>query len=208
MADLSLLGLLKDAVGLFKGFHAGREKNASERLRFHRDVYEKFLLIHADYLRIFQWAESALLPAAVRPQDHPETVIKVRAYFGRERLDFAGERTHLRSLVAGLLSDVESEAERRFLWSMLSYFLEYEEPIKTLDKLDQEVRSILESSSSGGSTIATPSAFLLEQYENSEDPKALHALTKRTIEALAGRSSSIGVAYAALQLDLKRRGAS
>ena len=201
MSDLGLIGLLEDAVELLKGVEKDkRAKDANRLATFYRPMFESFLKIHANYLGLFQHAEASLVDAVVHPRSSGQVVAQLQQYFASQRQEFDGVRTHLRSLAANLVRSAATASEQRFLWALLCYFLEHEEPIKSIEQLDKQVSLLLREGP--GATLPTPSTYILKLFSSSSDPQKLHKATKRTVEALSGYCSSVCVAYAEVQVQL------
>ncbi|HEX4960417.1 MAG TPA: hypothetical protein VF173_06235 [Thermoanaerobaculia bacterium] len=175
-----------------------------------RPLHDSFQEVHADYSTLLRQFERRLpLKAGDEewlvfdrdvPVYEPEAIEITRSVtqeFAKKREDLEGIRDYLRGSAHVVLAEATDAEERRYLYSLLVYFLpDDHRPHQDDEALDREIRAILEMG--GESAMNTPTSRLLREIRGVTDPEEVRSAVQRSIDRLNQRCSDVLRTYVAL----------
>ena len=208
---VTLVGPIKAFVELLARLLGGAPKRRKARFdELIRPLHDGFQEVHADYSALLRQFERRL-PTKVREEDwltfdREGTASKPEALeiannetrqFAKRREDREGIRDYLRQNAQAILAEAKGDEERRYLYSLLVYFLSDDyRPHQDDEALDRSVNAILESG--GISAMNTPTSRLLKEIRGVTDPEEIRNAVQRSIDRLNQRCSDVLRAYVAL----------
>jgi hypothetical protein len=195
---------------LVKLLGAGPRRRKARFDELIRPLHDSFQEVHADYSSLLRQFERRL-PVKARDEEwltfghhapiyEPEAKEIMRSEIReleKNREEREGVRDCLRNNAHVVLAAIEGAEERRYLYSLLVYFLpDDHRPHRDDEALDMEIRIILEKG--GISAMNTPTSRLLGEIIGVSDPEAVRSAAQRSIDRLNQRCSDVLRAYVAL----------
>lgn len=203
---MDLVSGLTKIIDLLVKLREDRAASSKERFeKSYKPLFDDFLIIHANYAHMFIEARSALFQAAPGSTDPAEVIAQVKDYLTAQRAEYDGLRTKLRALSQAIVVKTEDLDERRFLWAIIVYFLQHEQPNKPYRTLDRQTHML--ATQGKDAVIDTPSSFVLGKLKQESDPLKLANMLHALIADLAGYQSDICRAYALLHMKAYKLGA-
>lgn len=168
-----LTGLDK-IIGYIRELFVYRSEKRKERFeKFYAQMYRDFGVVHEEYLKLFDDLQSSLNQASWSPEFEDEILSGIRRDFAKMREPYELKRLEIRQSARNLLRAVDDERERRFLWTVICYFLEHERPGKSYNQMDASI-DLLTRKEAGNAVLRTPSSHMLDMLnDKSKDLDAL-----------------------------------
>lgn len=155
-------------------------------------IYEQLSNIHSDYHRSYLRSANNLprrhdsrwqLPGTDGYYELGHVVIQnriqgIKDNFSKWRAEREYIRDNVRMQAAKYFTAVKGKEEKRFLFSVVQYFLERTYALDDDRRMDETIQSIIKHS--GETQLDTPSTRLSEAIREEEDPEKLHDLFKNS----------------------------
>lgn len=166
MPDVSIpIGAI---VTWLKKLIVGRIDSKQKRFdELFQKTFDAFLLIHRDYVCLFENVRNALIKAKMKSEEAPAILDQIHQDFSAKRGEYEGVRTQIRAMATQVITSSTDPDEQRFLWTLLCYFLEYEQPHKLPDKLDSQIELLKKEGHHG--VLNTPSSYVMKALSTEQD---------------------------------------
>jgi predicted lipid carrier protein YhbT len=191
-------GVLKIIDLLTKGVERGEARKKERFEKSFKPLLDDFLLIHANYSFMFMQVRDVMVDAVVSEAGQTARVAEAKKALTAQRVEYDGLRTKLRALAPAIVAKTADADERRFLWSIIVYFLQHEQPSKPYRDLDSQAARLVAEGKDA--VLSTPSSYLLGVIEKGEDPDKILRTIDTILNELNGYLSDVTRSYALLHM--------
>lgn len=202
-------------IQLFTNYDKRRMENAEKRHReLFQETFNQMKSIDTQYRSMLRECENKLPKYANEHVPTPGWYLdgvkishdelaanceKARQHWTQAREEKGAERVLLRSRAQQLVSMVDSDKERRFVYTVINYFLHPECKQGSIEAVDVTVRDLLFRGAD--IVLDSPSLTLAEKISGINDPDEIRQILEKQRSDLASRWRDICDRYNELDLD-------
>jgi hypothetical protein len=169
--------------------------------KIYAPMYADMQVIHKDYLGMFEEVEAALNEAYWNSDREPTILAGLHARFRDLREEYDLKRLDVRALFKEMLGRTRDPLERRFLYTLVNYFLGHAQPGSSYARMDASI-SLIDRKKQGDAVLRTPSSEILKLLGREKDREKLEGAVKAMRDDLVAHMEDIVGTYAELKTSL------
>jgi hypothetical protein len=165
---------------------SGRRKELFQRV--FDPMFDQLLIIHKDYIELFNksletlpthiegegWVDKDFKPTDTLAESFRANVRDAKRSLMEGRESYEAERIRMRALAHTFFNKKLKQEEKRFVWSIVCYFLTPERRVQSNDFIDMQIE-ILEGDT-GVRTLDTPALSAASVVSHETDPKRIRTI--------------------------------